>query len=87
MGGVVQAQGERQQRHRGHEASLDVSLPQYSRLADIHCYSRAMNRRLPLVHALVVIGIVLVLHEGWTGGLIGGGFHPGHAWVVDQVAR
>ena len=45
-----------------------------------------MNRRLPLVHALVVIGIVLVLHEGWTGGLIGGGFHPGHAWAVDQVA-
>ena len=45
-----------------------------------------MNRRLPLVHALVVIGILLVLHEGWTGGLIGGGFHPGHAWAVDQVA-
>ena len=49
-------------------------------------YSEAMDRRLPILHALFISGVLLVLHRGWSSGLIGGGFHPGHIWAVDQVA-
>ena len=49
-------------------------------------YSDAMDRRLPILHALFIAGVLFALHRGWSSGLIGGGFHPGHAWAVDQVA-
>lgn len=45
-----------------------------------------MNRRVLAVEGGVVLAVLIGLHSGWTTGSIGGGFHPGHVWAVDQVA-
>jgi hypothetical protein len=45
-----------------------------------------MTRHTPIAHVLITLVLLVVLHKGWTNGLIGGGFHPGHVWAVDQVA-
>lgn len=39
--------------------------------------------------SLLSVGLLLaifLLHGGWSMGAVGGGFHPGHVWAVDQVA-
>ena len=92
------AEDQRQERDHDHHVSLQVSpTPIIHKSRDLKThrrstrvapgrYSEAMNRRLPAVHALIVVSVLLALHQGWTEGLIGGGFHPGHVWAVDQVA-
>ena len=38
---------------------------------------------------LLTVGLLLAvffLHSGWSVGAVGGGFHPGHVWAVDQLA-
>ena len=45
-----------------------------------------MTRFVPGAEALVVLMVLFGLHSGWLSGSIGGGFHPGHVWAVDQVA-
>ena len=43
------------------------------------------------VHPLSILSVGLLvavcfLHRGWSLDAVGGGFHPGHVWAVDQVA-
>lgn len=45
-----------------------------------------MTRFVPGAEAFVVLIVLFGLHSGWLNGSIGGGFHPGHVWAVDQVA-
>ncbi len=44
--------------------------------------------RWPLLSLLgFLLLCMLVMHSGWTADGVSGGFHPGHVWVVDQVAE
>jgi len=44
--------------------------------------------RWPLLSLLgFLVLFVMVTHSGWTLDGVSGGFHPGHVWVVDQVAE
>ncbi len=45
-----------------------------------------MNRRVLALEGVIVLAVLVGLHSGWATGSVGGGFHPGHVWAVDQVA-
>jgi hypothetical protein len=45
-----------------------------------------MFRVIPALQAAAVAALLFGLHRGWAAGAIGGGFHPGHVWALDQVA-
>jgi hypothetical protein len=42
-------------------------------------------RPLSLLSGCLLLALFF-LHSGWSMDAVGGGFHPGHVWAVDQVA-